>query len=138
MEVPTAIDRIKNFWNPELKKERVARKEEMSKFNQLYEKYRLLVSSTASEANAAPGAVSPDNKLAKENSLLKKTLCELEMRIETQKQNLNTKDETIKSLLILINANKEQNTQQQQHDIPKVIFKKLKNFWCNVLIKFLN
>jgi ELKS/RAB6-interacting/CAST family member 2 len=90
----SSISSIKNFWSPELKKERLARKEEFFKYQQLQEKYKLLVHNEANSPTCSN----------KEINLLKKTLCELEIRIETQKQNITSKDETIKSLFSLLNS----------------------------------
>ena len=41
-------------------------------------------------------------QILKEKTLLKKTISELEMRINAQKQSLSTKDETIKKLFQMI------------------------------------
>ena len=130
-KLQSSIQSVKTFWSPELKKERQARKDEAVKYQLLYEKYKILV--TSSSYNSAGGneaismssspiggttsedlqqsSISNLNKLLKENNLLKKTISEMEMRINTQKQLFSSKDETIKNLFMLLNSKDS----QQQH-----------------------
>ena len=127
-KLQSSIHSVKTFWSPELKKERQARKEETAKYQNLFEKYKILISSNNFTNGTAPDLSSSStvgtscdeqspifnlNKLMKENNLLKKTISELEMRINTQKQVVGSKDETIKNLFMLINSKEAQ--QQQQH-----------------------
>ena len=118
---------IKTFWNPELKKERMARMSDNEKFQQLKQNYDKLVTETdrnsvviqqLSEELQHQREVSTtvlpdtDNRLAavkvqlnqKENEMLilKKTLEEMELRIETQKETLASRDQSIKKLLEII------------------------------------
>ena len=128
-KLQSSIQSIKTFWSPELKKERLSRKEESSKYQSLLEKYKIMVVSTSSSSNNGVESsinINEDqqqstilnlNKLIKENSLLKKTISELELRINTQKQVVTSKDETIKNLFMLINSKDSQHQQQHQHEI---------------------
>jgi ELKS/RAB6-interacting/CAST family protein 1 len=117
---------IKQFWSPELKRERQQRKEETAKYTVLLEQYKLLQSQYQTlletyeqqsiqlqqtqiqmqqlhqhEDLSLNNSASAKQAL-KEKTLLKKTISELEMRINAQKQSLNTKDETIKKLFQMI------------------------------------
>lgn len=146
-KLAASMQSIKQFWSPELKKERHARKEETAKYSLLLEQYKLLQAQYQSlldsyeqqtlsmqqlhaqvqqlqEHDLATTAVSgsPSSKhWLKEKSLLKKTINELEMRIAAQKQSLATKDETIKKLFQLVKtlSNKQAalNQQQQQQKL---------------------
>ncbi len=124
----SSMQSIKQFWSPELKKERQFRKEETVKYNLLLEQYKLvqnqyqtllesfeqqslnyqqlqiqLQQSQQHQQQPQDDLITStmSNKhLLREKSLLKKTINELEMRINAQKQTLVTKDETIKKLFI--------------------------------------
>ena len=127
-KLTSSMQSIKQFWSPELKRERLQRKEETNKYNMLLEQFKLLQAQyqaladsyeqqTASyqqlqlqlqQQNAmddyAASSTISNKHLLREKSLLKKTINELEMRINAQKQSLSTKDETIKKLFHLIKA----------------------------------
>lgn len=116
-KLTSSMQSIKQFWSPELKKERQMRKEEAIKYNMLMEQYKLLQAQyhTLGETyDEQIGHVktyqiqqqqqeeSTSKSLMKEKTILKKTINELEMRINAQKQSLATKDDTIKKMFDLI------------------------------------
>ncbi len=129
-KLTASIQSIKQFWSPELKRERLMRKEESTKYNMLLEQYKLLQgqyqslldtyeqqSHTSQQlqiqlqqmqqmqqqyAQDELNSVASAKNLFREKSLLKKTINELELRINAQKQSLVTKDETIKKLFQLV------------------------------------
>ncbi len=119
-KLTASMQSIKQFWSPELKRERGQRKEEATKYSLLLEQYKILQSQYQAlvegfEQQAAQnvhlqqqahlggeGTGGGDKQAHRERSLLKKTIAELEMRIATQKQSLATKDETIKKLFHLV------------------------------------
>ncbi|KAF0034885.1 hypothetical protein F2P81_012643 [Scophthalmus maximus] len=82
----SSTNSIKSFWSPELKKERIMRKEEAARTSILKEQMRV-----THEEN-------------QELFLLRKTLEEMELRIETQKQTLGARDESIKKLLEMLQS----------------------------------
>lgn len=121
------LQSIKQFWSPELRKERQMRKEEQQKFNIFLEKFKIvyaqnknLIISFEEQIQYSQqlekkleqiqkekfNQISPGNSknCSKDKTLLKKTINELEMRINTQKQSLNTKDETIKKLFQIVKS----------------------------------
>jgi len=125
-KLTSSMQSIKQFWSPELKRERQQRKEETAKYTVLLEQYKLLQSQYQTlletyeqqsiqlqqtqiqmqqlhqhEDFSLNNSASAKQAL-KEKTLLKKTISELEMRINAQKQSLNTKDETIKKLFQMI------------------------------------
>ena len=118
---------IKTFWNPELKKERMARMSDNEKYQQLKENYQKLteqaerssiviqqLSEELQHQREVSTSVLPetDNQITtlkiqlsqkdNESFLLKKTLEEMELRIETQKETLASRDQSIKKLLEII------------------------------------
>uniref|UniRef100_A0A4X2L538 ELKS/RAB6-interacting/CAST family member 2 n=1 Tax=Vombatus ursinus TaxID=29139 RepID=A0A4X2L538_VOMUR len=145
----SSMNSIKTFWSPELKKERVLRKEEAARMSVLKEQMR--VSHEENQVGHAQGQhlqltiqalqdelrtqrdlnhllqqesgnrgaehftieLTEENfrrlqaehdRQAKELFLLRKTLEEMELRIETQKQTLNARDESIKKLLEMLQS----------------------------------
>jgi len=60
--------------------------------------------SGASEADTEAGRKDRDRHTAKELRLLKRTIEEMELRIETQKQTLATRDESIRKLMDMLQA----------------------------------
>ena len=133
-KLTSSMQSIKQFWSPELKRERQHRKEETAKYTILLEQYKLLQHQYQSlvdtyeqqaiqlqqaqiqlqqshqqhdEANASNATA---KSMLKEKSLLKKTIGELEMRINAQKQSLTTKDETIKKLFQMIKTLSNKNS----------------------------
>jgi len=58
----------------------------------------------ASEADTEVGRKDRDRHAAKELKLLKRTIEEMELRIETQKQTLATRDESIRKLMDMLQA----------------------------------
>lgn len=117
---------IKQFWSPELKRERQNRKDECNKYSILVEQYKILQNQyqavlenyeqqsincqqlqmqlEQTNGNYDQGSIGTTKHFMREKSLMKKTINELEMRINTQKQSLTTKDETIKKLFHLIKS----------------------------------
>ncbi|XP_038668724.1 ERC protein 2 isoform X4 [Scyliorhinus canicula] len=146
----SSMNSIKTFWSPELKKERVLRKEEAARMSVLKEQMRVTheesqpldarrskhlqltiqalqdelrtqrdLNHLLQQENVNRGAehytieLTEENfrrlqaeheRQAKELFLLRKTLEEMELRIETQKQTLNARDESIKKLLEMLQS----------------------------------
>jgi chromosome segregation ATPase len=115
---------IKTFWSPELKKERALRKEESAKYSlindqlkllssenqkqamlvrQLEEELRMRMRGPSIEMQQQMEALYQENEhLTREIAILRDTIKELELRIETQKQTLQARDESIKKLLEML------------------------------------
>uniref|UniRef100_W5L359 ELKS/RAB6-interacting/CAST family member 2 n=1 Tax=Astyanax mexicanus TaxID=7994 RepID=W5L359_ASTMX len=141
----SSANSIKSFWSPELKKERVMRKEEAARTSVLKEQMRvtheenqhlqmtiqalqdelrtqrdlnhLLQQESSSRGSGAEHFTTIElteenfrrlqaehDRQAKELFLLRKTLEEMELRIETQKQTLGARDESIKKLLEMLQS----------------------------------
>uniref|UniRef100_A0A667XVV3 ELKS/RAB6-interacting/CAST family member 2 n=1 Tax=Myripristis murdjan TaxID=586833 RepID=A0A667XVV3_9TELE len=140
----SSTNSIKSFWSPELKKERIMRKEEAARTSILKEQMRVtheenqhlqltiqalqdelrtqrdLNHLLQQESGNRSGAehfttieLTEENfrrlqaehdRQAKELFLLRKTLEEMELRIETQKQTLGARDESIKKLLEMLQS----------------------------------
>uniref|UniRef100_A0A8C2FFX8 ELKS/RAB6-interacting/CAST family member 2 n=1 Tax=Cyprinus carpio TaxID=7962 RepID=A0A8C2FFX8_CYPCA len=141
----SSTNSIKSFWSPELKKERVMRKEEAARTSILKEQMRvtheenqhlqltiqalqdelrtqrdlnhLLQQESGSRASGGEHFTTIElteenfrrlqaehDRQAKELFLLTKTLEEMELRIETQKQTLGARDESIKKLLEMLQS----------------------------------
>ncbi|KAI5644674.1 RIM-binding protein of the cytomatrix active zone domain-containing protein [Phthorimaea operculella] len=120
----SSMHSIKTFWSPELKKERALRKEESAKYSlindqlkllnqenqkqamlvrQLEEELRLRMRQPAPELQGQLEALFAENEhLQREIAILRDTIKELELRIETQKQTLQARDESIKKLLEML------------------------------------
>ncbi|CAL8335425.1 unnamed protein product [Merluccius merluccius] len=140
----SSTNSIKSFWSPELKKERIMRKEEAARTSILKEQMRVtheenqhlqltiqalqdelrtqrdLNHLLQQESGSRSGVdhfttieLTEENfrqlqaehdRQAKELFLLRKTLEEMELRIETQKQTLGARDESIKKLLEMLQS----------------------------------
>nr|XP_031326425.1 ERC protein 2 isoform X1 [Camelus dromedarius] len=138
----SSMNSIKTFWSPELKKERVLRKEEAARMSVLKEQMRVsheenqhlqltiqalqdelrtqrdlnhLLQQESGNRGAEHFTIelteenfrrlqAEHDRQAKELFLLRKTLEEMELRIETQKQTLNARDESIKKLLEMLQS----------------------------------
>ncbi|AWP02776.1 putative ERC protein 2 [Scophthalmus maximus] len=140
----SSTNSIKSFWSPELKKERIMRKEEAARTSILKEQMRVtheenqhlqmtiqalqdelrtqrdLNHLLQQEGGNRSGSdhfttieLTEENfrrlqaehdRQAKELFLLRKTLEEMELRIETQKQTLGARDESIKKLLEMLQS----------------------------------
>ncbi|XP_075886289.1 ELKS/Rab6-interacting/CAST family member 1-like isoform X2 [Nelusetta ayraudi] len=145
-KLSSSMNSIKTFWSPELKKERVLRKDEASKMSMWKEQYRVvqdetqhyqctiqalqdelriqrdlnqLLQSDYSESgflgsqSVSPQDMTEENFLrlhgeyerqVKELFLLRKTVEEMELRIDTQKHTLTARDESIKKLLEMLQS----------------------------------
>ncbi|XP_055503498.1 ERC protein 2 [Leucoraja erinacea] len=159
----SSMNSIKTFWSPELKKERVLRKEEAARMSVLREQMRVSheesqpldarrskhlqltiqalqdelrtqrdLNHLLQQENVSRGAehytieLTEENfrrlqaeheRQAKELFLLRKTLEEMELRIETQKQTLNARDESIKKLLeMLQNKGLPSKSMEEEHE----------------------
>ncbi|XP_059800144.1 ERC protein 2 isoform X5 [Hypanus sabinus] len=151
----SSMNSIKTFWSPELKKERVLRKEEAARMSVLKEQMRVSheesqhlqltiqalqdelrtqrdLNHLLQQENVNRGAehytieLTEENfrrlqaeheRQAKELFLLRKTLEEMELRIETQKQTLNARDESIKKLLeMLQNKGLPSKSMEEEHE----------------------
>ncbi|CAG5980767.1 unnamed protein product [Menidia menidia] len=108
----SSTNSIKSFWSPELKKERIMRKEEAARSSILKEQMRVtheenqkrhFTTIELTEENFRRLQAEHDRQ-AKELFLLRKTLEEMELRIETQKQTLGARDESIKKLLEMLQS----------------------------------
>ncbi|KAM5148075.1 ERC protein 2 [Mantella aurantiaca] len=138
----SSMNSIKTFWSPELKKERVLRKEEAARMSVLREQMRVsheenqhlqltiqalqdelrtqrdlnhLLQQESGNRGAEHFTIelteenfrrlqAEHDRQAKELFLLRKTLEEMELRIETQKQTLSARDESIKKLLEMLQS----------------------------------
>uniref|UniRef100_A0A8C5A4W9 ELKS/RAB6-interacting/CAST family member 2 n=1 Tax=Gadus morhua TaxID=8049 RepID=A0A8C5A4W9_GADMO len=138
----SSTNSIKSFWSPELKKERIMRKEEAARTSILKEQMRVTheenqhlqltiqalqdelrtqrdLNHLLQQETGRPGdhfssiELNEENfrrlqaehdRQAKELFLLRKTLEEMELRIETQKQTLGARDESIKKLLEMLQS----------------------------------
>lgn len=120
----SSMHSIKTFWSPELKKERALRKEESTKYSlineqlkllnsenqkqsmmvrQLEEELRLRMRGPSVEMQQQMEVLYNENEhLTREIAILRDTIRELELRIETQKQTLQARDESIKKLLEML------------------------------------
>ncbi|KZC13510.1 ELKS/Rab6-interacting/CAST family member 1, partial [Dufourea novaeangliae] len=119
-----SIHSIKTFWSPELKKERALRKEESTKYSLINEKLKMLDSENQKQnmmvrqleeelrmRMRGPSVemqqqievlYNENEHLTREIGILRDTIKELELRIETQKQTLQARDESIKKLLEML------------------------------------
>merc|ERR1712223_503162 len=139
----SSMHSIKTFWSPELKKERALRKEESAKYSLINDQLKLLNSENQKQAmlvrqleeevvktrahaketqpeikHHIEGLQMENDHLTREVAILKETLKELEMRIETQKQTLQARDESIKKLLEMLQSKgegKEEEARVHQH-----------------------
>ncbi|KAK3800673.1 hypothetical protein RRG08_003079 [Elysia crispata] len=122
-KLSSSMNSIKTFWSPELKKERAVRKEEAARCNLLNEQLKvtqaelkkhreILKGMGDGTGTAGSSTISADTaKLQQEKDLqgremiiMKKTIEELEIRIESQKQTLEARDESIKKLLEMLHS----------------------------------
>jgi hypothetical protein len=136
-KLSSSMQSIKQFWSPELKRERQQRKEETAKYALLIEQYKLLQSQyqnlldtyeqqsqqmqqmqmqmqQVQQQQAHEDLITSTTStkhLLREKNLLKKTIGEIEMRINVQKQIITTKDETIKKLFQLVKSMSNKNSQ---------------------------
>uniref|UniRef100_A0A3Q1JYF7 ELKS/RAB6-interacting/CAST family member 1 n=1 Tax=Anabas testudineus TaxID=64144 RepID=A0A3Q1JYF7_ANATE len=121
-KLSSSMNSIKTFWSPELKKERALRKDEATKISVWKEQYRVVQEETQHlqctiQALQDELRIQRDlNQLfqsdysdeyerqAKELFLLRKTVEEMELRIDTQKHTLTARDESIKKLLEMLQS----------------------------------
>uniref|UniRef100_A0A674NRM7 ELKS/RAB6-interacting/CAST family member 1 n=1 Tax=Takifugu rubripes TaxID=31033 RepID=A0A674NRM7_TAKRU len=121
-KLSSSMNSIKTFWSPELKKERALRKDEATKVAVWKEQYRAVQEETqhfqrTMQALQDELRIQRDlNQLlqadysesyerqVKELFLLRKTLEEMELRIDTQKHTLTARDESIKKLLEMLQS----------------------------------
>lgn len=121
----SSMHSIKTFWSPELKKERALRKEESAKYSLINDQLKLLNSENQKQAmlvrqledelrhqktrglsvevqSQLENLSTENDHLTREVAILRETIKELELRIETQKQTLAARDESIKKLLEML------------------------------------
>uniref|UniRef100_A0A8C2HBH5 ELKS/RAB6-interacting/CAST family member 1a n=1 Tax=Cyprinus carpio TaxID=7962 RepID=A0A8C2HBH5_CYPCA len=128
-KLSSSMSSIKSFWSPELKKERALRKDEASKIAVWKEQYRVVQDETqhlqttvqALQAELRiqrdlnqllqppeePLACEPSEeqeRQAREVFLLRRTLEEMEVRLDTQRQTLVARDESVKKLLEMLHS----------------------------------
>lgn len=125
-KLSSSMHSIKTFWSPELKKERALRKEESAKYSLINDQLKLLNSENQKQAmlvrqleeelrmrmrqpniemQQQMEAIYGENEhLQREIAILRDTIKELELRIETQKQTLQARDESIKKLLEMLQS----------------------------------
>lgn len=125
-KLSSSMNSIKTFWSPELKKERSMRKEETAKCNMFNEqlkvtqaelkRHRELIHELQSKMGTGEGVEiiaaatvaeletvkREKDSQCKELHILRRTVDELEIRIETQKQTLAARDASIKTLLDML------------------------------------
>ncbi|XP_013394933.1 ERC protein 2 isoform X1 [Lingula anatina] len=121
-KLTSSMNSIKTFWSPELKKERAIRKEEAAKYSHLNDQIRCLQDDKENQAtlvkdleeqlHSLQGGQPTDmntlkrerDRQAKEIKILRKTVQEMELRIDTQKHTLGARDESIKKLLEMLQS----------------------------------
>lgn len=127
-KLSSTMNSIKTFWSPELKKERALRKEESAKYSLLNEQFKVtqaelkkqassvreLESKVRSHKQSAISSPVPKEEhdtlkreyddQTKETRILRKTVDEMELRLETQKQTLAARDGSIKKLLEMLQS----------------------------------
>ncbi|KAK3608086.1 hypothetical protein CHS0354_004740 [Potamilus streckersoni] len=126
-KLSSTMNSIKTFWSPELKKERALRKEESAKYSLLNEQLKVaqaemkkqsstireLETSLRRKDDAQFTSVSESEHedlkrdyehQNKEIKILRKTVGEMDIRLETQKQTLAARDESIKKLLEMLQS----------------------------------
>ncbi|XP_037396567.1 ELKS/Rab6-interacting/CAST family member 1a isoform X3 [Pygocentrus nattereri] len=128
-KLSSSMSSIKTFWSPELKKERALRKDEASKVAVWKEQYRAVQEETqhlqttvqALQAElriqrdlnqllqppGEPLACEPGEeheRQARELFLMRRTLEEMELRLETQRQTLAARDDSVKKLLEMLHS----------------------------------
>lgn len=128
-KLSSSMSSIKSFWSPELKKERALRKDEASKISVWKEQYRAVQDETqhlqttvqALQAElriqrdlnqllqppGEPLACEPSEeqeRQARELFLLRRTLEEMELRMEAQRQTLVARDDSVKKLLEMLHS----------------------------------
>ncbi|TMW44100.1 hypothetical protein DOY81_010820 [Sarcophaga bullata] len=122
----SSMHSIKTFWSPELKKERALRKEESAKYSLINDQLKLLSTENQKQAmlvrqleeelrarmrqpniemqQQIEAVYAENDHLQREISILRETIKDLECRVETQKQTLIARDESIKKLLEMLQA----------------------------------
>uniref|UniRef100_A0A8C6NPU9 ELKS/RAB6-interacting/CAST family member 1 n=1 Tax=Nothobranchius furzeri TaxID=105023 RepID=A0A8C6NPU9_NOTFU len=131
-KLSSSMNSIKTFWSPELKKERALRKDEATRMAVWKEQYKVVQEETQhlqctiqalqdelriqrdlNQLFQSDYSDSEENFLrlhgeferqAKELFLLRKTVEEMELRIDTQKHTLTARDESIKKLLEMLQS----------------------------------
>uniref|UniRef100_A0A665WVF3 ELKS/Rab6-interacting/CAST family member 1-like n=1 Tax=Echeneis naucrates TaxID=173247 RepID=A0A665WVF3_ECHNA len=128
-KLSSSMNSIKTFWSPELKKERALRKDEATKMAVWKEQYRVVQEETQHlqctiqalqdelriqrDLNQLFQSDYSENfvrlhgeyeRQVKELFLLRKTVEEMELRIDTQKHTLTARDESIKKLLEMLQS----------------------------------
>ncbi|XP_017493422.1 PREDICTED: ERC protein 2-like, partial [Rhagoletis zephyria] len=121
----SSMHSIKTFWSPELKKERALRKEEAAKYALINDQLKILRSENQKQSalirqleeelritnmrnpdqdvqQHLDSLYSEKEHMSKEIYLLRETNKELELRIETQKQTLAARDDSIKKLMEML------------------------------------
>uniref|UniRef100_A0A7N8XKW2 ELKS/Rab6-interacting/CAST family member 1-like n=1 Tax=Mastacembelus armatus TaxID=205130 RepID=A0A7N8XKW2_9TELE len=132
-KLSSSMNSIKTFWSPELKKERALRKDEATKISMWKEQYRV-AQEEAQHLQCTIQALQDELRIqrdlnqlfqsdysesgqenflrlhgeyerqVKELFLLRKTVEEMELRIDTQKHTLTARDESIKKLLEMLQS----------------------------------
>uniref|UniRef100_A0A2C9JID4 ELKS/Rab6-interacting/CAST family member 1 n=1 Tax=Biomphalaria glabrata TaxID=6526 RepID=A0A2C9JID4_BIOGL len=132
-KLSASMNSIKTFWSPELKKERAVRKEEAARCNLMTEQLKVIqaelkkqkeilkehdelshlrgtqkgegLSSNGSFVSHELANLKQERDLqSREMLILKKTIEELEIRIDSQRQTLDARDESIKKLLEMLHS----------------------------------
>lgn len=145
----SSMHSIKTFWSPELKKERALRKEESARYSLLTDQLKILNSENQKQAllvrqleeelriRAIRGGasmemqrqmeslISENEHLVREIRILRETIKEYELRLESHKQTLQARDESIKKLLEMLQAKgigKEEERAMLQQMVRKLIY----------------
>lgn len=152
-KLSSTMNSIKTFWSPELKKERALRKEESAKYSLLNEQFKVtqaelkkqtssireLESKVKSHKDSAISSPVPkvehDNlkreltDQTKEIKILRKTVDEMDLRLETQKQTLAARDGSIKKLLEMLQSKglAADKIEESQKELEKVRVEKIED-----------
>jgi hypothetical protein len=110
-KLQSSIHSIKTFWSPELKRERIMRKEETIRYQNLYDRYKTLLNAKS---------FTSEHQQDDESNYLRKHIYDMESRIETQKNLLSSKDDTIKSLFMLINSCYDPNNVSLNDELQRI------------------
>lgn len=152
-KLSSSMNSIKTFWSPELKKERALRKEESAKYCLMNEQLKVAQAELKKQSSViqslenqvslgedvqASSRISQQeieilqrekDKQSKEILILRKTVDEMELRIEIQKQTLAARDESMKKLLEMLQSKGHSvgNIQENQLEIESLQAQRLED-----------
>ncbi|XP_061187411.1 ELKS/Rab6-interacting/CAST family member 1-like isoform X1 [Saccostrea echinata] len=152
-KLSSSMNSIKTFWSPELKKERALRKEESAKYCLLNEQLKVAQAELKKQASVIQSLESQvslgedvqastrisqqeieilqreKDKQSKEILILRRTVDEMELRIDIQKQTLAARDESMKKLLEMLQSKGHSisNIQENQLEIESLQAQRLED-----------